>query len=182
MDGIQLLLERALSHSFNSTDDEWGAGPAFLQKKLLKRKGMILWWNQGSRSWEIWPVSMVYHSRPAMPCSLIRAFRAMHGCLIWKPPFPSLRLPPLLKRGHKSPHFSLGCETEFPPVWQMIWEQTSLLAESPYSLASSSSSNLPEISAFMWDQHAGPNIFPLASERSERQYIESLNILITQLC
>lgn len=36
----------------------------------------------GSRSWEIWPVSVVYLSRPATPCSLTRVFRAMHGCLI----------------------------------------------------------------------------------------------------
>ena len=63
-----------------------GEEPAQLSSKkssLLKRKGiMILRGNQESRSWEIWPASMVYHSRPATPCSLTRVFRAMHGCLI----------------------------------------------------------------------------------------------------
>lgn len=50
---------------------------------LLKRKGiMILPWNQGSRSWEIWPVSAVYHSRPATPCSLTKVSRAMDGHMI----------------------------------------------------------------------------------------------------
>lgn len=38
--------------------------------------------NQGSRSWEIWPVPMVYHSGPATPCSPTRFFRGMSGCLV----------------------------------------------------------------------------------------------------
>lgn len=95
--------------------------------------------------------------------------------LFWNPQLPALRLPPLSpKRGQCSPPCSLGCETEFPPVWQIIGDQTSLLA------GGSSSTSLPEIPALVWDQHAGSDVFPLASERSGRQYIESLNIPITR--
>lgn len=121
------------------------------------------------------------------PCYAVlsdQAFRsnAWVPDLLRKPQLPSLHLPPLPKWGHKSPHFLLGHKTKFPPIREIIWERTSLLEESPLSPGSSSSSSLPEISVFMWDQHAGPNAFPLASERSGWQYIESLNILIIQLC
>lgn len=119
-------------------------------------------WSQGTRG------STVYHSRA-------RLSRAMSGC------------PALLK---------VSVSTPLPsnlPVLTALWEQVlSCLANDSranlpswrksLSPCSSSSSKLPEISVFMWDQHAGPDVFPLASERSEWQCIESLNILITQLC
>lgn len=53
MNGLQLLLERAVSHSFSSTDDQCRTWPAFLPKEFTacwKEGIMAPCWSQGSRS------------------------------------------------------------------------------------------------------------------------------------
>lgn len=181
--------KRAVSHSVSPTDDRWGACPALLQSQqlhsLLRRnRAMILRWNQGSRSSETWHVSMVQHSLPAVLCFLTRVFGAMHGCLISSESFSF----------HPSAFHHFLSKVIYLPTSYWVMRIHYLLFSKGFEIkppslhkvhtppASSRSSNLPEISVFMWDQHAGPNAFPLASERSEQQCIESLNILITQLC
>lgn len=181
--------KRAMSHSVSPTGDRWGACPALLQSQqlhgLLRRnRAMILRWNQGSRSSEIWPVSMVQHSLPAVPCFLTRVFRAMHGCLSSS---VSLSFHPSAFHHFLSKVIYLPTAYWVTRLHSLLLgkgfeNEPPLLQKAHTPPASSRSSNLPEIPVFMWDQHAGPNAFPLASERSEQQCIESLNILITQLC
>lgn len=188
MDGVQLLLEKGCvplrqPHRWSVRSLPSSPPKPAASQPAEKEQGNDSPMKSGSRSSETWHVSMVQHSLPAVLCFLTRVFGAMHGCLI----------PEGFSFHPSAFHHSLSKVIYLPSSYWVMrihyllfskgFEITPPLLHKVHTPpASSRSSNLPEISVFMWDQHAGPNAFPLPSERSEQQCIESLNILITQLC
>lgn len=156
MDRVQLPLERALSCSFSSTDDQWGVCPASLQKTQS--------FTACSERKEMRDLACA-HGLSLTPCYAMLTDQGFQSHawvpdLFWKPRFPSLHLPALPKQGHKSPHFSMGCKTSVPSCLVNDLRTNLPSCRKFLSPGSSNSSNLPEISVFMWDQHAGPNVFP----------------------